>query len=257
MSFESTLAAFARLDADDLARPWKWRGAEMDVRNALYWLMGEAQEAVARAAAGPHPESRRILALAQRAFGDLRGLLVGLPADLLDRAPAAGEWTLRETLRHVLWIERRYALQSAYAIERADADPVRIPEARLPAREQIDASGDIAAVLARLAAMRAETNARLGDVPATALTRPTIWVHYSIDLRFRLHRFAIHLAEHTIQCEKTLAALGWHPTEGRRIVRHLSALHGELDGLAATGEVANLEALSAARLASIVSPPAP
>ena len=62
----------------------------MSVRYALYRTMEDAHEAHVSVAARPHPESRRILALAQRAFGDLRGLLIGLSADLLDRAPREG-----------------------------------------------------------------------------------------------------------------------------------------------------------------------
>src|SRR5687768_3914104 len=87
MGLERVLTSWASLDEAELSRPWKWRNGTVDVRNALYWTMEEAQEAVTVATAAPLPESRRILALAQRAFGDLSGLLVGLPNDLLDKAP--------------------------------------------------------------------------------------------------------------------------------------------------------------------------
>ena len=62
------------------------------------------------------------------------------------------------------------------------------------------------------------------------MTRPTQWVQYDVDVRFRLHRFAAHIMEHTVQSEKALAALGWRATEGRRIVRRLTALIGEVEG---------------------------
>ncbi len=141
--FEAVLAGFAALDEEALARPWSWRDQQMDVREALYRTLEDAQEAHVLATAGAHAESRRILALAQRAFGDLRGLLVGLPIDLLDEAPRAGDWPVRETLRHMLFVERRYAMQTLYAVERTDGEPVRIPEERLPPAAQIDASGDV------------------------------------------------------------------------------------------------------------------
>jgi hypothetical protein len=82
------------------------------------------------------------------------------------------------------------------------------------------------------------------------MTRPTVWVQYDIDVRFRLHRFAAHLAEHAIQCEKTLAALGWHPAEGRRIGRQLAALVGEIEGLGALDEAREIAKRLAERLAS-------
>ena len=78
-----------------------------------------------------------------------------------------------------------------------------------------------------------------------------MWIQYEIDVRFRLHRFAAHLIEHTVQCEKTLAALGWRPTEGRRIARHLAALVGEIEGLGGLAEARDIERRLAERLASV------
>jgi hypothetical protein len=108
---DAALEQFAALDEQELARPWRFRDKPMDVRYALYRTIEDAQESLVGIAAQPHPESRRILALAQRAFGDLRGLLIGVPSDLLDRAPREGEWPLREILRHVIVIEGRYAVR--------------------------------------------------------------------------------------------------------------------------------------------------
>ena len=251
--FDTALTGFAALDEDALGRPWSWHDGRMDVRYALYRTLEDAQEAYVRVSAGTHPESRRILALAQRAFGDLRGLLLGLPTDLLDTPPRAGEWPVRETLRHMLVVERRYALQTRYALERADAEPVRIPDDRLPTPAQMDVSGEIGAILARIGEARAETNRWLGEVAPPALTRPTVWVHYQIDVRFRLHRFAAHVAEHTIQCDKTLVALGYRQTEGRRIVRQVAAAIGEIEGLGALAEARDLEARLVDRFASVTS----
>ncbi len=114
----------------------------------------------------------------------------------------------------------------------------------------MDVSADVDAILVRVAEARAETNRRLGDIPPAAMTRPAIWVHYDIDVRFRLHRFAARVVEHTIQCEKTLDALGWRQTEARRIVRRIWSLVGELEGLGGFDEVRALDALVAERRAS-------
>jgi hypothetical protein len=40
-------------------------------------------------------------------------------------------------------------------------------------------------------------------------------------LRFRLHRFEEHLRQHTVQLDKTLAAIGRPPTEAHRLVRNI------------------------------------
>lgn len=251
--FEEAVRGFAGLDHEALSRPWPWREGTIDVRYALYRTLEEAQEAYVRAAAEPHLESRRILALAERAFGDLRGLLAGLPAEQLDVAPRRGEWSIRQTLHHLLVVERRYALQTLYAVERANTEPVRIPDDRLPAPAQLDDGGDVVALLARLGEARADTDRRLGALEPAALLRPTIWVKIDVDVRFRLHRFAAHLVEHTVQCEKALAALGWGSTEGRRIVRHVTAALGELEGLGAHTAARDIEARLAERLASVAA----
>ena len=203
-----------------------------------------------RVVALPHPESRRILSLAQRAFGDLRGLLIGLPADLLDQPPREGEWPVREILRHVVLVEGRYAVQTQYAVERADTDPLRVADDKLPTLAKTDVTGGISEVLTRVAEARAETDRRLlvqiaaedqALVPAAAMARPTQWIQFDVDVRFRLHRFASHLVEHTVQCEKALAALGWQMTEGRRIVRRLTGLLGEIESLAGHAEAREIE----------------
>jgi len=197
------------------------------------------------------PESRRILAFAQRALGDLRGLLLGVPPALLDREPRPGEWPLREVLRHVLSVERRYAAQTLYAVERAETEPVRIPEARMPVTAAAEGEGDVTTLLGRLARARRETDQQLADLPPAALTRPTVWVKAQLDVRFRLHRFAAHIVEHTVQCDKTLAALGWPMPEGRRIVRQVTAALGELQALGAPADVRAIETSLVERFVSV------
>jgi len=250
MELDSALSRLVALDEEGLGRPWPFRGQTMDVRYACFRTIEDAQEAHVRVVGRPLPESRRILSFAQRAFGDLRGLLIGLPADLIDRVPRAGEWPLRAMLRHMWVIERRYALQTLYALERADSDPMRIADDRLPTPAQMDVTGGIPEVLARLGEARAESNRRLGDVAPALMTRPTIWARHDVDVRFRLHRFAAHVIEHTIQCEKALAALDWQPTEGRRIARELAALVGEVEGLGGAAEAREIERCLDERLAS-------
>jgi hypothetical protein len=251
--YDAALARCGLLDEEALARPWSFRGRQMDVRYALYRTLEDAQEAYVRVSAANHPESRRILALTQQAFGSLRALLVGVPGALLDKSPRAGEWSIRETIVHMVAVEQRYALQTRYAVDRTDADPMRIADDRLPSLTPASVSGEIEALLARLADARAETGRRLDDVTPAGMTRPTIWGGYEVDVRFRLHRFAAHVVEHTIQCEKTLSALGWRPTEGRRIARRVAAVVGEIEGLGAVTDARELEARLVERVASVAS----
>jgi hypothetical protein len=249
-ALDRVLESWTQLDEAKLRKPWTWQGGTMELGFALYRTLEDAQEALVRTTASPH-EAQRILALAQRAFGGLRGLVAGAPDELLDKASHPGEWTLREVLRHVHLIERRYAIQTGWAVERNDADPMRIPDARMPKPDDIDGSGNANALLERIAEARRDTARRLADLPPAAMTRPTQWLHHQCDVRFRLHRFAAHIVEHTVQCEKSLATLGWPTTEGRRIVRAIWAHVGELEGFGATGELDALERLAEDRARSL------
>src|SRR5262245_53668552 len=120
--YDAALARCGVLHEEALARPWSWRGRQMEVWYALYRTLEYAQEVYARVPPGDPPQSRRILALAQRAFGSLRALLAGIPATLLARAPRAGEWSIEEIVGHVTAVEQRYALQTKYAVDRTDAE---------------------------------------------------------------------------------------------------------------------------------------
>jgi len=65
-----------------------------------------------------------------------------------------------------------------------------------------------------------------GDLSAAELERPSAWAEFEFDVRFRLHRFTRHLIEHTIQCEKVLAALGHQPGDAAHIIRRVCAMRG-------------------------------
>jgi len=211
---------------DDLGREaWTFRGKAMAHGYALYHALEEEQRAVI-AAPRAATESARILTLAQGAFGDLRGLLAGLDDALLDRAPAAGEWSLRETLAHAIGVERSYRTNTEYAIARSAVEPVLMPSERRPKPDPADTAGEMIEIVARFAARRAETDAALGTVADSDLARPTMWGGAEVDVRHRLHRFASHIAEHAYQCEKVIRALDAYGGDARAICRRIGALRG-------------------------------
>jgi uncharacterized damage-inducible protein DinB len=166
--------------------------------------------------------TNRTVAQSQAAFGDLRGLLCGQPDDLLDAEPGDGEWTLRQLLQHMLWVDRQYQVNTAHAARRSDE------EAFFPDSEEEEEEEDaptLATWLELLAAARGAAGA-LFTIPERQLTRPTVWAGYAVDVRFRLHRFTGHLVQHTVQCEKVLRRLGQPETEARQLARRISAARG-------------------------------
>ncbi|HYK97645.1 MAG TPA: DinB family protein [Candidatus Acidoferrales bacterium] len=228
MSFEESLRALAKLSDQDLERPWDWPGkGHADLRNAFFYLLMEEQSALV-VAATPTNEADRILALAQRAFGDLRGLLLAVPDALLDREPAPAEWSIRQTMDHTIRVERSYRANTQHALLRHDDDPLTLPEDRRVKSDPADTAGDALAIAMALARRRAETDLALAGTDAGQLGRPSEWAavteQFGVDVRFRLHRFGAHLVEHTQQVEKTLRQLGQVETDAQAYVRQLSII---------------------------------
>jgi hypothetical protein len=219
-----------------------FRAVTMDLRYALYHALEDEQRAVIDAPRAP-TEAARILSLAQSAFGELRGLLAGLDDALLDRAPAPGEWPLRETLAHMIAGERSYRSQCEYSAARPAAEPVVMPEERRPRPDPAHAAGGIPEILARFAEQRAATDVALGGLPEVALARPTFWGGAEVDVRHRLHRFASHIAEHTNQCEKAVRGQGAFGGDARAIAKRIGALRGLHER---RSDAARLRALDAA-----------
>ncbi len=214
----------------------------MDLRYALYHALENEQRA-AVGAADETREAARILSLAQYAFGSLRGLLAGLDDTLLDREPAPGEWSVRRTLVHTIGGERSYRAQVEYSVARSAAEPVKMPDERRPQPDPIDTAGGALAILARFAGHRDVTDRALADLPETALARPTIWSNAEVDVRFRLHRFGSHIAEHAFQCEKAVRAIGAFGGDARAIAMRIGAMRGLHERLT---DPARLRALDAA-----------
>lgn len=231
MTFEGTLARLSTLSAEALATGrWTWRegartaGARYAFDNAVE---REHDAAVGARSAWRPALAPRILGLAQLAYGDLRGILLAIPDELVDREPGPGEWTVRQTCEHAIRVERSYRAGIVWALERTEDQPVLIPEERRPVPDPLDTRGSASDIESRFAFRRGETDRELRAITDTALPRPSIWragpgVEVTIDVRFRLHRLATHLQEHTIQIEKALDDLGWHPGDAPRAVRRLS-----------------------------------
>ncbi len=201
----------------------------MDARYALYNALEEEQAAIASLASDAD-EASRILTLAQIAFGRLRGLLAGVDDDMLDRAPAPGEWSIRETLEHAIGVERSYRANTQHALVRRDDEPLSLPADRRPQPDPADTNGGVHDILAAFATRRAETDAALAGLDPRQMTRPSKWgslsAAHGIDVRFRLHRFASHIVEHTVQCEKALQSFGVALDDARAVVRSIGAARG-------------------------------
>lgn len=209
--------------ADLLRRP-----SSEQLHEGLYAILRAEQAVVASHA--ERTEVSRALDLAQAAYGDLVGVVVGREDALLDGA-RDGEWSLRDLLRHVIAAELRYAAQIDYSATRADGDPVPIPPDRLPCDRLSppdpafagSRDGGIVEVLELVGVARRSTDTRLATLGDETLARPTRWGAHDTDVRTRLHQIGVHLTEAAIQAAKMLAD---SPGDLRGIVRRLCFIRG-------------------------------
>lgn len=248
-----TLARLASLSDDDLRRRASWRGRGIDARYALlHRALEEEQQAAVRARMRYQgTEAQRILGLAQLAYGELRGVLAGVSEELLDRAPREGEWSGRETLVHTIAVERSYRANTAHALVRSPSGPLTLPAERRPKPDPADTAGDGTEIALRLGARRAETDADLGRITAEQMTLPTQWGEIDVDVRFRLHRFASHLVEHTVQCETALEAAGLRAGDARRVARRISVARAMHERITPPDDLARLDAEHAAAIGTL------
>ncbi len=224
---------------DGLGRGWPFLHGEADVRYGLYYIAERIDEATATMLREGSPRATHgganLVQATSECWG-LRGILLEVGDDLLDRAPAAGEWSLRQTLGHILATQVRYAFSTAYAFGRLAQPelPVRPSESLIPSHELSATLGDgaLAAILDRMMDLHREGLAAIWALDdRKGLAAPTVWAGFEVNVRFRLHRWAAHFREHAIQIEKTLAAIAPPPREVVRIARDLLRAWGRLEGI--------------------------
>ena len=229
----------------DMEFVWDWDGKETDVRYGFYRLYelmevaaADAERAVGAAA---YADARQSVAAGTAARWDLHGLLFGLRDDDLDADPGGGgggEWTVRQTLGHIVSSQRFYSRVTAWWLSRRDAAeddyPLRFPaeEAALMPTEEDESLGSLADISRRFDEAMDTGAARLAVLdPAEQAVRAR-WSGLQVSVGFRQWRWSSHIREHTIQVEKTLVMLRRDPTEVERLIRLVAAAYGRLEAKA-------------------------
>jgi hypothetical protein len=235
-----TIRRFAPLDPARLTEPREWRGERADLRHLLASLTEGSESRRIQILGIGRQLGRRRMTDAQHAMGikgetrgRLLGTLIGVPDAFFDRAPADGEWSIRQVLGHVMAVDERYRIGVEYAVERArrgSEGPLRPPEDSMPPRKgEAMAVGAVPELMARMQSIHDRVVDSLMTVPDDLLDAPANWASWDVDVRFRAHRFAAHDREHTIQIRKTLQALGFVPTEPQLLLADAQAALGALE----------------------------
>jgi len=238
------------LSEKDLERTWVWKDHDEEgIRFAVFVTIQELHQLAVKLAAGREPltQAQRILGQYHAQYMDLQAALLGLSSQDSDRAPAEGEWSARRAYAHLLGTEVNFSLVVRYALEmhRAGAwtlekiseqDEIRISGMT---EEQFNALtyGPLQGMLEYHRGFHPQLLSDFSLIKDEELESPsTYWEQTHFPIRHRLHRFTAHLVQHTVQIDKTLAAIGLVPNETKRLIRYLyGALAGAEAALIGTG----------------------
>ena len=231
------------LDEAELNRRWWWREdreGDAEVRYAFYRSLEALERAAAdivaaltAAGAGAHPDGAAPFARAGAARWDLHGVLAPLVDADLDADPGGGEWTIRQTLAHIVHVQRAYPAFASWWLSRDQTPelPTRVPDGvdeGFP-EEEADGLGSLTDIRDRLDAAMDGAAERMAALDRSQMETPARWAGYAVDVGFRLWRMSSHLQEHTVQVDKTLAMIGRTPPEAHRLIRLVFRAYGRLE----------------------------
>jgi hypothetical protein len=254
-AFNGTLDVLGTIPDERLTCLWVWDGNDINVRYAFYRMLeilesGAAQ--VARAIGGQDSsEAREAVAQTSAARWDLQGVLAGLSDSDLDADPGGGEWTVRQTMAHIIGGQRGYAWGSAYWIsvrhEPKPEGPRRAPDelfVSMPEDDQ-EATGTLADVRQKLDDVVDAVSSRFATLTTDEMDSAAGWYGFPVTVRFRMWRWPSHIEEHTVQVEKTLDMINHRRTEVERLVRLNARAMGRLEALVFGRAAEQLDATAA------------
>ncbi len=212
-----------------------------DVRAALLSLAqdddrrGATLSQVLAALAWHQTEAQTIVAAMARTRGELRGMLVAVDDDTLNRVPAPGEWAVRQTLLHLMNNEERLVEDIGYALLRLHSKQPFSSQhpgaSRTAGTVGPDVAGGLDAVRDALERTRNALVASAVTLTGEELGAPTLWAGQQVDLRYMLLRRATHERQHLVQIAKTLRAIGCHPGEAAMLLAEAEIARGALEGM--------------------------
>jgi hypothetical protein len=227
---------------DDWVRgDFRWRrGGEQDEfsrRHGLY-MLSELLLAEADRLTPMESEGALLAGHVVEAGWDLRSLLLPLNAGLTGAEPKAGEWSIAQTMEHVLGSQEFWDILFELWLEQA-----RRGEAlafRLGGKEIAQRRAGGGEPLTEPAALVAELDRLVGRGCGSVLEADALGLLQEPEVGFNRgplpvplgyypRRWAAHLREHTVQVGKSLGWLGREPSEQERIARITAGALGELE----------------------------
>lgn len=244
------VAAFTReavsLADADLERAWQWGDYDEGLRFAFFRVyetlrkLAAVLSAYRQAAGQPISRAQSILAQYNAAYWDLQAVLLPVDDKLAEKRFNEQEWPVRIVLSHIVEAELCFLKVNEEALiqhRSGEFHPPRLTEADWEALEKshpyfkIADKGPAIALVEVHQQLHERVMHTFVDATEEELEMPVwYWESSALPLWFRLHRFDAHLRQHTVQAEKTLAQLGCHPNEARRLLRQIYNARAEAEG---------------------------
>jgi hypothetical protein len=232
------------LSEADLEREWVWRDHDEEgIRFGLFVTLQELRDlAVTLSARRPkRTQAQHILSQYHAAYRDLQAAILGLSIEDAERAPAEGEWSVQRAYAHLLGTDINFSIVVRYALEghrTGTWSPERYSDQdadRLAGLSDEEYMALIKGPLDTMVAYHEELHRTILEefsrIADEELELPsTFWEETRFPIRHRLHRYEAHFVQHTVQIDKTLAAIGQPPTESKRLLRTILAALAEAEG---------------------------
>jgi hypothetical protein len=238
------------LSEQDLEREWKWKDHDEEgIRFAFFVTLQELRHlAVMLSSVLPKPTpAQHILGQYHAAYLDLQAAVLGVSNDDAERAPAEGEWSVKRAYAHILGTDFGFSAVVRYALEGHRANswkPDPIPDEEYPrlygiGEKEYDElmGGPFDQILEFHRTLHERIIEEFRTISEDELDLPsTFWEETRFPIQHRLHRYEAHFAQHTVQIDKTLVAIGLAPSESKRLLRKIYAALAEVEGFMPAAE---------------------
>jgi len=244
-AIENFASLMLPLSEKDLEQKWAWKDHDEEgIRFAFFVTLQELRQlAVTLSASRSKPTSaHHIASQYHAAYLDLQATLLGLSKEDSEKAPAEGEWPVRKVYSHILGADIgftaiiRYALEchrkGNWAPERmSDEDAGRLVGMTDEEYEKL-MDNTLETMQKFHRTFHPEIIQDLSQISDKELDLPsTFWEETRFPIRHRLYRYEAHYAQHIIQIDKTLVAIGQGPNESKRLLRKVYAALAEAEGV--------------------------
>ena len=120
---EDIIEILSTISKEDMTLPAKYGKLNVDIRYRFYRFIAHEVEHTLQISKTLFDlnifpsESRQILQKMIQTRGELEGILINLEDEDLDKKPTSDQWSVRETLEHIIEVEKGYTDSITSAIE--------------------------------------------------------------------------------------------------------------------------------------------